>query len=75
MLESHLFMLKTCIALVQNLQTGYILPQYHVIHDEWFETVHASKKKTSYNKARWPVFLDVSRICSLKLNSLGDTAM
>ena len=26
------------IALVRNLRTGYISPQYHIIFDEWFET-------------------------------------
>ena len=24
---------------VRNLQTGHITTQYHIIHDEWFETV------------------------------------
>jgi len=29
------------IGVVRNLTTGYITPQFHLIYDEWFETVHA----------------------------------
>jgi hypothetical protein len=29
------------IGVVRNLTTGFITPQYHLIYDEWFETVHA----------------------------------
>ena len=29
------------IALVRNLKTGYLSPQYHVVFDDWFETVYA----------------------------------
>jgi Reverse transcriptase (RNA-dependent DNA polymerase) len=29
------------IGLVRNLASGYITPQYHIIFDDWFETVHA----------------------------------
>ena len=28
------------VALVRNIKTGHIGPQYHVVHDNWFETVH-----------------------------------
>ena len=28
------------VALVRNLMTGYLSPQFHVVFDPWFETVH-----------------------------------
>ena len=30
------------IGLIRNLSTGYISPQYHLVYDDWFETVYAS---------------------------------
>ena len=30
------------IALIRNLNTGYLSPQYHIVFDDWFETVYAS---------------------------------
>ena len=30
------------IGLVRNLTTGYISPQYHLVYDDWFETVYSS---------------------------------
>jgi len=29
------------VGLILNLQTGNVLPQYHVVHDDYFETVYA----------------------------------
>jgi hypothetical protein len=29
------------VGLVRNLTTGYITPQYHLVYDDWFETVHS----------------------------------
>jgi hypothetical protein len=34
------------IALICNLKTGYILPQYHVVFDDSFETVYADEDTT-----------------------------
>ena len=31
------------VALVRNLKTGYISPQFHVVFDDWFETVYADE--------------------------------
>jgi hypothetical protein len=31
------------VALVRNLRTGYLSPQYHVVFDDWFETVYADE--------------------------------
>ena len=31
------------VSLVRNLRTGNISPQFHVVHDSWFETVTASE--------------------------------
>ena len=28
------------VGLIHNLNTGYISPQYHIVYDDWFETVH-----------------------------------
>ena len=30
------------IAVIRNLKTGYLSPQYHIVFDDWFETVYAS---------------------------------
>jgi hypothetical protein len=30
------------IGLVRNLKTGYISPQYHIVYDDWFETVYST---------------------------------
>ena len=27
---------------VRNLATGYISTQYHLVYDDWFETIHAT---------------------------------
>ena len=29
------------VALVRNLRTGYLSPQYHVVFDDWIETVYS----------------------------------
>ena len=29
------------ISLIRNLKTGYISPQYHIVFDDWFETVYS----------------------------------
>ncbi len=34
------------VALVRNLTTGNISPQFHVVHDSYFETVHSSPDET-----------------------------
>ena len=30
------------VGLVQNLRTGNISPQFHLVYNDWFETVHAT---------------------------------
>ena len=30
------------VSLVRNLSTGYLSPQFHVVHDDWFETCYSS---------------------------------
>ena len=37
----HSPMHSSNVALVKNLQTGHIIPQYYVTYDDWFSTVHA----------------------------------
>ena len=32
------------VGLVRNLTTGYISPQFHLVFDDWFETVHSDIK-------------------------------
>jgi len=34
------------ICLAQNLKTGYISPQYHIIMDDWFKTVFYDEDTT-----------------------------
>jgi len=29
------------VGLILNLQTGNVLPQYHVVHNDFFETIYA----------------------------------
>jgi hypothetical protein len=41
-------MLKT-FPLIKNLSTGYISPQYHIVFDDWFETVFATEEATPPN--------------------------
>jgi len=33
------------ISLIRNMKTGYISPQYHIVFDDWFETVYASESE------------------------------
>ena len=33
------------VALVRNLKTGFISPQYHIVLDNWFETVHVEENE------------------------------
>ncbi|KAL7474381.1 hypothetical protein ACHAW6_000356 [Cyclotella cf. meneghiniana] len=35
---------SSTVALVRNLQTGYVSPQYHVVFDDKFETVFSNGK-------------------------------
>ena len=30
------------VSLIQKLSTGYLSPQFHVVHDDWFETCYSS---------------------------------
>jgi hypothetical protein len=39
------------IGLVRNLKTGYISPQYHIVYDDWIETVYS--KDTDDPPAAW----------------------
>ena len=38
------------IAVVRNLRTGYLSPQYHVVHDDEFETVYSDQ---DLDPAKW----------------------
>ena len=33
---------SSTVGLVRNLKTGNISPQFHLVFDDWFETVHSS---------------------------------
>ena len=37
------------VGLVRNLKTGYISPQYHIVYDDWFETVYSSNEDNPPN--------------------------
>ena len=36
-----------------NLQTGHISPQFHVVFDDYFETVDSMRKVTEPAKWKW----------------------
>ena len=46
------------VALVRNLHTGSIGPQYHVVYDNWFETVHVDGSEPP---PEWEVLVTNSR--------------
>ena len=50
------------VALVRNLKTGYISPQFHVIFDNWFETVGVDDDVTP--PAVWDVLVTHSHFHS-----------
>ncbi|KAL7478108.1 hypothetical protein ACHAW6_003889 [Cyclotella cf. meneghiniana] len=37
---------SSTVALIRNLHTGYISPQYHVVFDDKFETIFHTGKST-----------------------------
>ena len=36
---------SSTVGLVRNLRTGNISPQFHLVFDDWFETLHATANK------------------------------
>ncbi len=54
---------SSTVALVRNLHTGYISPQYHVVFDDKFETIfHTGKSTEELDKICNELFVD-SRDC------------
>jgi hypothetical protein len=49
------------VGLVRNLNTNHISPQFHVVYDDLFETVHASASEAP---ASWPDLFTFSRFKS-----------
>ncbi len=43
------------VALIRNLVTGRISPQFHVVFDDWFETVHCDSENDA--PAEWDVIV------------------
>ena len=37
------------VGLIKNLRTGYISPQFHVVYDDWFETVTSTEAEEPKN--------------------------
>ena len=60
------------VALVRNLKTGYLSPQFHVVFDDWFETVHSGpelppeKWEDMCTFQRWEVVFDEGPAPQLK---------
>ena len=48
------------VALVRNLTTGSIGPQFHVVFDNWFETVHADEE-SGEPPPEWEILVNHSR--------------
>ena len=49
------------VGLVRNLQTGAITPQFHMVYDDFFETVHSDEGQ---EPSEWPDLLAFSRFQS-----------
>ena len=50
------------VGLVRNLQTGSITPQFHVVYNDFFETVHAEESEAP---KEWGELLEFSRFKSV----------
>ena len=58
---------SSTVALVHNLHTGYISPQYHVVFDDKFETVfHNGKSSEELDKICNQLFVE-SRDCYVEV--------
>ena len=49
------------VGLVRNLQTGAITPQFHMVFDDFFETVHSDENEAP---SEWPNLIEFSRFQS-----------
>ncbi len=47
------------VGLVRNLQTGHISPQFHVVYDDFFETIHADDQ--GHPPAEWADLVTFNR--------------
>ena len=47
------------IALIQNLNTGFVLAQFHVVYDDFYTTLSNSNENKSHET--WPFLFDTSR--------------
>jgi hypothetical protein len=52
---------STTVGLIRNLRTGFISPQYHVVHDERFTTVTTSDSIIDTIEATWQDLFTTSR--------------
>ena len=49
--------------LILNLQTGQVTPQFHVVYDDWFETVsNENQLVEAQNQGVWERLFRTSRI-------------
>ena len=55
------------VGLVRNLYTGHISPQFHVVYDDFFETVHATAEQ---EPTEWPELITFQ---SYRLKTDDDT--
>jgi hypothetical protein len=51
----------TSIGLVRNLRTGFVSPQFHVIYDELFQTIH-SEGEVDLTDPMWAGLMETSRV-------------
>ena len=49
------------VGLVMNLKTGIISPQYHIVYDDNFQTVHCSE---DIQPLMWEDFVTFNTFCS-----------
>jgi len=57
------------MGLILNLQTRNVLPQYHVVHDDYFETVYADGKEPPREWAEL-VTLNVPTLLLMKTSNM-----
>ena len=49
---------SSTVGLVRNLQMNNISPQYHLVFDDWFETIHTTEQA---EPKVWPDLFECSR--------------
>ena len=66
---------SSTVALVRNLYTGYVSPQYHVVFDDKFNTIfHDLKSSEELNKICAKLFVSSRECCAERGLVVGSTS-